>query len=187
MILRSTSYYSWEGFYTPPPASSVRLLANCITYIHYAQRMRVSSVVSLVHKSSLISTYIPGINEHLERTEAYIREDGTRPKPSLLEQYLHHPIAVQFDNIDIVTYHADFQRQRCHESRPTRINCGTKLRRTQLPPAARASPMPKTNNPSDISFHALLSSEGQTWYLWLRLKNRAMSRRHNCAFYYFLC
>lgn len=48
----------------------------------------------------------PGIYLHDERTAGLTRADGTVPKPSLLERYLHRPLDPEFDTMDIVTYHS---------------------------------------------------------------------------------
>ena len=50
----------------------------------------------------------PGIYLHEERSGNLTRKDGTVPKPSLLERYLHRPLESAFDDIDIITYHSTF-------------------------------------------------------------------------------
>ena len=50
---------------------------------------------------------LPGIFLHAERTAGQTRADGTVPRPSLLERYLHRPLDTAFDEMDIATYHSE--------------------------------------------------------------------------------
>ena len=63
-----------------------------------------------IKRSSSVTTNpicFPGIYLHAERTAGQTRADGTVPRPSLLERYLHRPLDTAFDEMDIATYHSE--------------------------------------------------------------------------------
>lgn len=69
--------------------------------------LQTSACVPFPHIPPLCATQT-GIFVHSERTSAQTRKDGTVQKPTLLERYLHRPLASLFDDLDIVTYHSQF-------------------------------------------------------------------------------
>ncbi|CAN0116390.1 unnamed protein product [Ectocarpus sp. 4 AP-2014] len=49
-----------------------------------------------------------GVFLHNERDTTHVRRDGSIPKPSTLERYLHRPLDIIFDTMDIITYLSNF-------------------------------------------------------------------------------
>lgn len=54
--------------------------------------------------------HLSGFFLHLERLSVQRRRDGTVPKPSMFERYLHRPLDNLFDDLDIVTYQSQFNQ-----------------------------------------------------------------------------
>lgn len=61
-----------------------------------------------LHSSYFVYYISAGILLHPARSFTQVRDDGSMPKPSLLERYFHRPLHVSFDDVDIVSYHSTY-------------------------------------------------------------------------------
>ncbi|CAM9444742.1 unnamed protein product, partial [Ectocarpus fasciculatus] len=122
-----------------------------------------------------------GIYLHDRRTSAQTRMDGSTPKPTLLERYFHRPTDPNFDAVDIVQYHSQFGASksppryadgRCWSEAPWDDDSN------QLQ-VYRRRPTPTTTKIFFLG--APRVAQGDTFYLWLLLKNGSTPRSFDDA------
>lgn len=81
-----------------------------LSIVRYKFPFLSASFTFLLLISALTSfyTWFVGIYLHNERSSDHMRADGTVPKPTMLERYLHRPLDSIFDSMDVVSYFSQF-------------------------------------------------------------------------------
>lgn len=121
-----------------------------------------------------------GILLHPPRSSSNLRADGSSPKPTLFERYLHRPLGPVFDDLDVVSYNAIFNSTNNPPNYAEELWPETTWDEpVHHQDVHRRRPTP---TPSKIFYlQAPRPSDGDIWYLWLLLKHGSTPRSFAAA------